>query len=177
MVDSDNSPPRIGLAIGALIVGGVVGYFIGKGGTAPQVPPTPTPAKPTPTAATSATAVPFSPLTCLTPGPQTIMVGDDGVPECPSAFIHTSQTVAWKATPGRTLWIRFPDATSFPNIACVANQCASDLPGTGTGSTNGTGYGYNINVFQTTTPTPRPGTRTPTPQTDHSRNRIIIIRP
>jgi hypothetical protein len=175
MVDSDNPPPRIGLAIGALIVGGVVGYFVGKGTAGPQVPPTPTPTKPTPTAAASATPVPFSALICLTPGPQTIMVGDDGIPECPSAFIHSNQTVTWKTTPGRSLWIRFPDATSFPKITCVGEQCNSDLPGNGTGSSSGKGYDYRVNVFQTTTPTPRPGAKTPTPQTDYGR--IIIFRP
>jgi hypothetical protein len=174
MGDSNN-PSRLGLVVGALILGGVVGYFVGKGTPGPQVPPTQTPPAPSPMATTTPTPKTHGGAVCLTPGPQTIVVGENGSPDCPSAFIYDNQTVTWQTTPGATLWIKFPNATVFPQITCRANECNSNPPASGSGSTNGTGYDYNVNVFQTTTPTPRPGSKTPTPQVNYGR--VIIIKP
>lgn len=174
----ENSPSRLGLVVGALVVGGVIGFFIGRaGGGGPTYPPTQTPV---PTATHAATPLPHATL-CLTPNPQTIEVGLDGVPACLDARIAANQkdTVVWKTTPGAYLWIRFPETGVFPEIKCTTpNECNSGLPGTGYGNTNAmtpTPYYYYVNVFRKGEPTPKPGTPTPTPQVMNGR--VIIIKP
>ncbi len=172
----EDSPSRLGLVVGALVVGGIIGFFIGRGGTGTTNPPTHTPV---PTATGSPTPVPFATL-CLTPGPQVIEVGANGVPACLDARIAANKkdTVVWKTTPGYYLWIRFPETGVFPKITCGASECNSDLPADGHGNTNAmtpTPYYYYVNVLRKGETTPKPGTPTPTPQALNGR--VIIIKP
>lgn len=172
----DNSQSRLGLILGALLVGGVVGFFIGRAGGGGTTYP---PATVTPTATATATALPAS-VVCRTPGPQVIEVGLDGQPSCLEARIAANQkdTVVWKTTPGYALWVRFADTAVFPKITCTANECSTDLPANGYGNPNAvtpTPYDYKINVFGRGEHTPKPGTPTPTPQVLNGR--VIIIKP
>ena len=112
---------------------------------------------------------------CLTPGPQTIVVGENGSPECPSAFIYDNQAVTWQTTPGATLWIKFPNATVFPQITCRANECNSNPPAPGSGTTSGKGTTTTSTSSRRRRLTPRPGSKTPTPQVNYGR--MIIIKP
>jgi hypothetical protein len=193
MATSNKPSSGIGLAIGALVVGVVVGLVIGKGGGGGGgAVPTPAPPVMTPTPATTPTPSGVGTLTydggasCFGPDTKNIYVDKNGVNSCynaetnpqGNADVHPANpaTVNWFSDPGTTLVIVFqtPDAvTAFKNLRCYANSCSI---GQADPSYHLTPQPYAAYVYGKGTPTPRPG-GSPTPKPTGPMVGHIIIKP
>jgi hypothetical protein len=152
---NEGSSSKAGLVIGALILGGVVGYLIGKlphgNGDGTQ-----------------------NTNLCATPGNQILdITPTSGEPSCAQATISegAGQQVVWQSEADTYPWIRFVDANTFPTLNIQGSTVRSGPVGpmvTPPGE-----FKYMINVLRKGTPTPEAKTPTPTPQTY---GRIIINR-
>ena len=191
MATSNGKPSSgIGLVVGALVVGGVIGFAIGRsggggGGTSPT--PVPTTAPPAPSQTPTPRVGPIGDYSsgsgCLGQGTKDIYVSPNGTNSCRDAvtnpdgtaddYAANGDTVNWSSDVGTRLVIVFrtPSVASqaFPQFGCIANTCSV---GPAVTKYHLTPQPYAAYVFNRT-PTP-PGP-TPTPATPMLGK--IIIKP
>ena len=143
---------KTGVVIGALVIGGILGYLIGRA-TAPKPATNP----------------------CTDPGDKNVSVRTDGTLSCQEIWLWTTtkDQATWTAPAGSTLVISFKDSGIFtphssetsPNIV-TSGQPSSSVQ-------HGYPYDYSAIVYGKGTPTPGAGTPTPTPS-NGAKGRIII---
>ena len=194
MAEPNGKPSSgIGLAIGALVVGGVIGFVIGRSGGGGGTTPTPT-GSPVPSPVPLLTPTPPAVRTltydsgksCFGADTKTIYVDRSGVNSCydaqtnaeGSADVYPAEpaTVNWNSDPGTTLVIVFqtPDAVkAFKNLRCYANSCSI---GQADPTYHITPQPYAAYVYGKGTPTPKPG-GSPTPTPSGPMIGHIIIKP
>ena len=147
---------KTGAVVLALVVGVVIGYYIGtrpKGGGGVEITPQ---------------------EKCRTPQNQFIGVSLQGTPVCSDVAVSKSadDKIQWETTPGASLWISFPSGGFGATNSGGTNTQQFSVPRTYTVTGTPTPIDYRINVFGIGTPTPPQGV-TPTPQAN---GRIIIMK-
>jgi hypothetical protein len=182
-MEKGHSSSRVGLVIGALVVGAIAGFFIGHQASrssrpALDLPTTPLPAPPPPISSGSISvttgAITVAP-SCLGPGIKYISVEQSG-PGCVDAemFAAAGDRIIWQSPQGSSLWIIFKEPKVFPHRSCAANTCEAGLPELSAAPTNQKTFDYDAVIFGKGTPTPLPNIPTPTPRPAYGR---IIIKP
>jgi hypothetical protein len=183
-----DSSSKVGLIIGALIVGGIVGFFIGRqagpgpsravteprpiSNVAPTPLPLPTPTEPRYASDTAKTDAAVNP--CNGAGVKYLTVDSVGAPSCIDVEIYPANgdQVKWTAPAGSTLVLTFKNPSAFPNKSCGLNTCDSKLPASTAYSST---QDYALQVYLKGTPTPGPTTPTPIPNAGAHGH--IIIKP
>ena len=157
---------KIGLVLVVLLLGGLIGFLVGRA----SVPPVPAP-PPCPTPA----ATPVATNPCTDPGNKAIAVNAGGTPSCPDAWLYTTSNdqATWTAPSGSTLVIAFKDQGIFSlqSSPTNPNQVSSGAPSSS--APHNTPFPYWVYVYGKGTPTPTPAARTPTPAVT-PQGRIII---
>jgi hypothetical protein len=151
-VETSKPRSRIGWILVALVVGLVVGYFVGVqsgGGTAR-----------------------YATNPCIGSGVKNLNVNSAGAPSCVDVedFPANGDRVKWTGPAGSTLQVVLKDPSSFPHLSCNYNLCDSGLPASSAYSST---QEYTIELYLKGTPTPGMGTPTPLPG-NGAYGRIII---